>query len=257
MALMLDTALDRLTTRRLAFLLVPIGTSAKAHAGPAGPGPKPPASRLCAESPEERPISPSTTRRCRPDPAHPQVRAEHSTRYPSCSRRRRDSGSVIGSSPARGTRKASRSRSRGPGIRRSESAMPSNTPPGAPSRAWSPCRPACADRLEVPDRSPECGALLGIRERAVECELGAGDRCGGADQPLSLQLPHDVVEALADLAEHRGLGHAHILEGGQRCVRRASPSFRAFSTRTTPGRCHRYEEQRRDRCAARRRDRSS
>jgi hypothetical protein len=74
------------------------------------------------------------------------------------------------------------------------------------------------DRLEPADRAAEGVALRGVAERAVEQVLGARHRAGGADQPLSLELPHDVVEALADLAEHRAVGHAHVLEGEQRRV---------------------------------------
>ncbi len=42
---------------------------------------------------------------------------------------------------------------------------------------------------------------------------------GGADQALALELPHDVVEALAHLAQHRIRRHAHVLERQQRGVR--------------------------------------
>jgi hypothetical protein len=53
-----------------------------------------------------------------------------------------------------------------------------------------------------------------------------------------------VVEALADLAEHRGVGHAHVLEGEQRGVEACMPSFSSFFSRITPGRVHRHEEER-------------
>ena len=36
---------------------------------------------------------------------------------------------------------------------------------------------------------------------------------GGGDQPFALELPADVVEALADLAEDRVRGDAEVLEG--------------------------------------------
>ena len=74
------------------------------------------------------------------------------------------------------------------------------------------------DRLELADRAAEGGAVGGVLERAVEAALGAGHAARGADQPLALELPHDVVEALALLAEQRVLGHAHVLEGEQRGV---------------------------------------
>src|SRR5262249_50887210 len=61
-----------------------------------------------------------------------------------------------------------------------------------------------ADHLELADLAAERGALLRVLQGAVEAALRAGDATGGADQPLALQLPHDVVEALADLAEHGG-----------------------------------------------------
>src|SRR5947209_10004033 len=72
-----------------------------------------------------------------------------------------------------------------------------------------------ADDLEVPDRAAERLALLGVLEGAVEAALRARDAARGADQALALELPHDVVEALADLAEYGVGGHADILEGEQ------------------------------------------
>ena len=75
-----------------------------------------------------------------------------------------------------------------------------------------------AGDLELRDRAPERVALLGVLQRAVEDVLGGRDGARGADHPLALELPHDVVEALADLAEHGALGHAHVLEGQQRRV---------------------------------------
>src|SRR5215212_1439687 len=57
-----------------------------------------------------------------------------------------------------------------------------------------------ADDLELADRAPERLALLRVLERLVEYALGARHAPRGADQPLALELPHDVVEALADLA---------------------------------------------------------
>ncbi len=49
--------------------------------------------------------------------------------------------------------------------------------------------------------------------------LRTRDAARRADQPLALKLPHDVVEALADLAEHGVRRHAHVLEREQRGVR--------------------------------------
>src|SRR3954447_20938946 len=60
-----------------------------------------------------------------------------------------------------------------------------------------------ADDLEVADRAAERVALLGVLHRAVEAALGARHAAGGADQALALELPHDVVEALALLAQQR------------------------------------------------------
>src|SRR5215218_7155604 len=64
-----------------------------------------------------------------------------------------------------------------------------------------------AGDLELRDRAAERMALLCVPERAVEHVLGGRDGAGGADHPLALQLPHDVVKALADLAEHGAGGH--------------------------------------------------
>src|SRR3954454_3172280 len=58
-----------------------------------------------------------------------------------------------------------------------------------------------AGDLELADRAPEGGALLRVLQRAVEDVLGGRDGARGADHPLALELPHDVVEALADLPE--------------------------------------------------------
>jgi hypothetical protein len=81
-------------------------------------------------------------------------------------------------------------------------------------------------------------------ERAVERRWAPGDAARRADQPLALELPHDVVEALADLAEHGAVGHAHVLEGQQRRVGACMPSFSSFFSRITPGRSMSTEEQR-------------
>src|SRR5205085_2104428 len=85
-------------------------------------------------------------------------------------------------------------------------------------------RELVADHLEAADRPPERAPLLGVLERAVEHVLGARDRSGRADQALSLELPHDVVEALAWLSEDRGLGDVHVLEP---LITYSSPSLTA------------------------------
>src|SRR3954469_18549758 len=58
-----------------------------------------------------------------------------------------------------------------------------------------------ADHLELADLAAERLALQGVLDGLLEAALGARDAARGADQPLALELPHDVVEALADLAE--------------------------------------------------------
>src|SRR4051794_37074004 len=55
--------------------------------------------------------------------------------------------------------------------------------------------------LELADRATERRALERVGERFVKSPLGARDAARRSDQPLPLKLPHDVVEALADLAE--------------------------------------------------------
>ena len=74
--------------------------------------------------------------------------------------------------------------------------------------------------------------------------LGAGHAAGGADQALALELPHDVVEALADLAEHRGVGHAHVLEGQQRGVGGVHAELLELLLADHARGVHRHEEER-------------
>ena len=70
-----------------------------------------------------------------------------------------------------------------------------------------------ADRLEFADRAAEGFALLGVLEGLLDHPLGPRVAAGGGDQALALELPGDVVEALADLAEH-GVGRdADVFEG--------------------------------------------
>ncbi len=83
---------------------------------------------------------------------------------------------------------------------------------------------------------PNASRSLRVCERAVEAALGAGDAAGGADHALALELPHDVVEALAVLAEQRRGGHAHVLEGEQRGVGGVHAELlRASSRGSRPG----------------------
>ena len=72
----------------------------------------------------------------------------------------------------------------------------------------------------LPIERPNALRSCAYCERLVEHPLGARHAARGADQPLALELPHDVVEALADLAEHGVRRHAHVLEGQQRGVGR-------------------------------------
>src|SRR3954452_8388122 len=69
-----------------------------------------------------------------------------------------------------------------------------------------------AGDLEAADLAAEGRALLGVLQRLVEHALRAGDAARRADQPLALELPHDVVEARADLPEDCGRRHADVLE---------------------------------------------
>src|SRR6266480_1143410 len=57
------------------------------------------------------------------------------------------------------------------------------------------------DGLEAADRAAERLTLLGVSEGLLEHPLRARDRARGGDHPLALELPRDVVEALADLAQ--------------------------------------------------------
>src|SRR5262245_35718814 len=69
-----------------------------------------------------------------------------------------------------------------------------------------------ADHLEVADRAAEGLALLRVVQGALEHALGARHRAGASDHPLALELPGDVVEALALLAEQVRDRHADVLE---------------------------------------------
>src|SRR3954469_3758205 len=73
-----------------------------------------------------------------------------------------------------------------------------------------------AGHLELADRAPERLPLVRVPERLVEHRLRARPRARRADQPLALELPHDVVEALADLAEDGAVRDPNVLEREQR-----------------------------------------
>ncbi len=96
----------------------------------------------------------------------------------------------------------------------------------------------------LPIWRPKACALHGVLQRHVEAVLGAGDAAGRADQPLALELPHDVVEALADLAEHGGGRDAHVLEGQQRRVGGVHAELLEALLADHAGRVHRHEEER-------------
>ena len=102
----------------------------------------------------------------------------------------------------------------------------------------------CRIAWNLPIGRPKAVRSVAYCERAVEAPLGAGHAAGGADQPLALELPHDVVEALALLAEQRVRGHAHVLEGEQRGVRRVHAELLELLLADHAGRVHVDEEER-------------
>src|SRR5204863_1947380 len=55
-----------------------------------------------------------------------------------------------------------------------------------------------ANSLKAPDRAPKRLALLCVLDRALEHPLAARVAPRGRDEALALELPADVVEALAD-----------------------------------------------------------
>ncbi len=73
--------------------------------------------------------------------------------------------------------------------------------------------------------------------------LGARHAAGRADQPLALELPHDVVEALADLAQDGRGGHADVLEGQERRVRGVHPQLLELLLANHSWRVHRHQDQ--------------
>src|SRR3954451_3967137 len=101
-----------------------------------------------------------------------------------------------------------------------------------------------ADDLEVADLPAERLALEGVLHGHLEAALGARDAPRGADQPLALELPADVVEALALLAEHRRGRHAHVLEGEQRGVAGVHAELLELLLADDARQVHGHEEQR-------------
>src|SRR4051812_13526021 len=99
-------------------------------------------------------------------------------------------------------------------------------------------RELVADDLEVADLAPERLALERVGERAVEGALCARDAARGADEALALELPHDLVEALADLPEDGVGGNAHVVEGQQRGVRRVHAELLQALLADHPGQVH-------------------
>ena len=93
------------------------------------------------------------------------------------------------------------------------------------------------------DRPAERLALFGVGERAIEAALRTCDGARGADHALALELPHDVVEALAFLAEHGRRGNADVLEGEQRRVGCVHAHLFELLLADHAGRVHRHEEQ--------------
>src|SRR3954451_23314123 len=105
-------------------------------------------------------------------------------------------------------------------------------------------RELVADDLEVADLAAERLALQRELQGHLHAALGARDAARGADQPLALELPADVVEALALLAEHRRGRHADVLEGEQRGVARVHAELLELLLADDAREVHRHEEQR-------------
>src|SRR5215213_3583166 len=101
-----------------------------------------------------------------------------------------------------------------------------------------------ADRLEAADRASERRSLARVLERLVEALLRAGHAPGRTDQALALELPHDVVEALALLAECGLGGHAHVLEREQRGVGGVHPELLELLLADHAGEVHVDQEKR-------------
>ena len=103
-------------------------------------------------------------------------------------------------------------------------------------------RELVADGLEAADGLAERLALLGVVKGLVERVLPVGQAAGGADQALSLQLPHDLREAAALLAQEGVGGHPHVVEGEHRRVRSVHPELLELLGPDHAGRVHRHQE---------------
>src|SRR5207253_4309161 len=68
------------------------------------------------------------------------------------------------------------------------------------------------DHLKVRDRLAERLALQGVVLRVLEHPVRPGDRTGGGDHSLALQLPHEVLESLAFLADQVADRDVAVLE---------------------------------------------
>src|SRR4029077_2801376 len=69
------------------------------------------------------------------------------------------------------------------------------------------------ERLELADRAAERFTLLRVLDRLLDHPLRPRVAAGGGDQALALELPGDVVEAFALLAEYRTGRDTDVFEG--------------------------------------------
>src|SRR5262249_30330782 len=74
--------------------------------------------------------------------------------------------------------------------------------------------------LALDDRFAEGDALPAIRDAGVEHKEGAGEAAHGGDEPLGLEVLHQIHEAVVRLAEEVALRHAHVVEEELRRVAR-------------------------------------
>src|SRR5580658_7316240 len=98
--------------------------------------------------------------------------------------------------------------------------------------------------LELADRASERLAFLAPLERFLERNLCAGDGTRGADQALALQLPHQVVETLPNLAEHGVITDLDVIERQLRGVARVHAELFQLSRDGEAGKVLVDEEQR-------------
>ena len=75
----------------------------------------------------------------------------------------------------------------------------------------------------MPIGRPKASRSFAYVEGLLDHPLGPRVAAGGGDQPLSLELPGDVVEALADLAEHAIGRDADVFEGQFAGIRGVHP----------------------------------